>query len=429
MSIWAAVLTVSCLTFTGAAWADWPQQDKLLASDGFEYDRFGRAVSISGNYAIVGAWGDDDNGSESGSAYIFETDGMGWTQKAKLTASDGDPCDYFGDCVSISDGYAIIGAFAHDANGVGSGSAYIFYRHLKYIPPNFVWVWEEQSELTASDAAVYDYFGYSVSISGDYAVVGAVGTDMKGDYSGSAYIFKRDGAIWSEQKKIYAFDAEPMEYFGHSVSISGDYAIVGAYKDDDNGQHSGSAYVFRRSGTNWICEDKLLASDGDPYDYFGCSVSISGDYAIVGAYKDDDNGEDSGSAYLFKRDGTVWTEVGKVLALYGRHDDWFGYSVSINGDYAVVAAPEQDAAYVFNRYGSAWKQVFKLAASDGPGGLFGASISISEDSAIVGASGDNDSGFWAGSAYVFKVCPPVDLNGDCAVDFADFAGFAQYWLQ
>jgi len=432
-SVLVTMLIIGNLTFIGAAWANWPQQDKLLASDGFEYDQFGYSVSINGNYAIVGAWGDDDMGDDSGSAYIFapnDFDPNNWDQEIKLTASDGDPCEYFGYSVSISDGYAIVGAVGDDANGIASGSAYIFKRQLTFIPPDkLVWVWQEQQKLTASDAAAYYNFGYSVYISGDYAIVGAIGTDVKGYYSGSAYIFKLDGTSWSEEKELCAFDAEPMEYFGKSVSINGDYAIVGAYKDDDNGEQSGSAYIFRRIGTNWTCEAKLTASDGDLYDWFGYSVSISGDYAIVGAYKDDDNGQDSGSAYVFKRDGTVWTEVAKLLALYGGNNDWFGSSVSISGDYAIVGAQHEGVAYAFNRYGSTWKQVFKFAASDGPGDWFGGSVSISDDYAIVGASSDNDNGYDSGSAYVFKVCPPVDFNGDCAVNFADFALFAQYWLQ
>jgi hypothetical protein len=237
-----------------------------------------------------------------------------------------------------------------------------------------IW-WPQQAKFTASDGSAGDCFGYSVSISGDYAIVGACGDD---NYKGSAYVFKRDGTIWSQQDKLAASDGAVWDAFGYSVSISGDYVIVGAYSDND---YKGSAYVFKRDGTTWNEQAKLTASDGSAGDAFGYSVSISGDYAIVGAY----NGNDyKGSAYVFKRDGTIWSQQDKLTASDGATDDWFGLSVSISGYYAVVGAPS-----------------------------------------------DDDKGSDSGSAYVFSkvLCPASDLNGDCFVDFKDFAILAGEWLQ
>jgi len=150
-------------------------ESKLTASDGGEEDYFGTAVSISGNYAIVGAYGDDDNGSNSGSAYVFERTGDGWIQLAKLTASDGASDDYFGRTVSISGNYAIVGAYGDDDNGLSSGSAYIFEK------PVDGWVdTTETAKLTASNGRSNDYFGTAVSISGDYAIVGAYRGSVNG---------------------------------------------------------------------------------------------------------------------------------------------------------------------------------------------------------------------------------------------------------
>ena len=154
-------------------------------------------------------------------------------------------------------------------------------------------------KITASDGARNDRFGYSVSISGDYAIVGADSDDDNGIFSGSAYVFKRSGTSWTQEAKLLASDGATGDQFGFSVSISGDYAVVGAFADDDNGENSGSAYLFKRSGTSWTQEAKLLASDGAAGDQFGLSASISGDYAVVGAFADDDNGDRSGSAYLY----------------------------------------------------------------------------------------------------------------------------------
>ena len=179
-------------------------------------------------------------------------------------------------------------------------------------------------KITASDGAADDWFGCSVAISGDYAVVGASGDDdVAGIDSGSAYIFKRDGTTWTEQAKITASDGAAYEYFGLSVAISGDYAVVGV--PDDYDCDSGSAYIFKRDGTTWIEQAKINASDGATEDGFGVSVAISGDYAVVGAGGDDDvAGIDSGSAYIFKRDGTAWIEQAKITASDGAAYDYFG---------------------------------------------------------------------------------------------------------
>ena len=351
------------------------EKAKLLASDGAASDYFGRSVSISGDYAIVGAGYDDDKGTDSGSAYIFRWDGTSWSQQQKLTASDGADSDFFGYSVSISGDYAIVGAYGDADNGSSSGSAYIFR-----------WdgtSWSQQQKLLASDSNAGDRFGFSVSISDDYAIVGAAYDSDKGTRSGSVYIFKQDGASWSQQQKITASDGSALDIFGGSVSISGDYAIVGAFFDDDKGTDSGSAYIFKLSDTSWDQQAKLTASDGAASQIFGCSVSISGDYAIIGAYGYDGNGSSSGSAYIFRRDGTSWSQQQKLIASDGAASDYLGRTVSIGGNYA-----------------------------------------------IVGAYGDDDKGTDSGSAYIFeRVCPAADLSGDCFVNFVDFAIFSNQWLQ
>ena len=307
----------------------WSQQQKLIASDGAAGDWFGQSVSISGDLVIVGAQQDDDKGNRSGSAYIFERDGTGWVQQQKLLAADGAAGDRFGRSVSISGDFAIVGAPQDDDKGDGSGSAYIF----KWNGAS----WVQQQKLLAADGAAGDRFGPSVSISGDLAIVGAPDDDDKGRRSGSAYIFKRDGTSWVQQQKLLAADGAAIAFFGTSVSISGDLAIVGA-------DEAGSAYIFKWDGPSWVQQQKLLAADGAAGDGFGVSVSISGDLTIVGAHYDDDNGEWTGSAYIFKWDGTSWIEQQKLLASDGAAGDRFGVSVSISGDLAVVGAYWDDDA-------------------------------------------------------------------------------------
>ena len=322
--------------------SDWIEIDKLISPDSVTGDYFGISVSISGDYAIVGAMGDEDKGPSSGSAYIFQRSGNNWNLIKKLTASDGETGDSFGESVSISGDYAIIGAKQFFKIWPDPGSAYIFQRYGSD--------WVELEKLNASDSAAGDAFGISVSISGDYAIVGASGNDDYGAYSGSAYIFQSSGSDWVEVEKLNASDGAADDRFGVSVSISGGYAIVGASTDDENGVDSGSAYIFQRSGSDWIQVEKLTTSNGVAGDHFGHAVSISGDNAIVGAIYADDNGSDSGSAYIFQRSGSDWIEVEKLNASDGKHDANFGRSVSISGNNAIVGAPNysQGSAYSYS---------------------------------------------------------------------------------
>ncbi len=372
---------------------------KITASNGAAHDCFGISVAISGDYAVMGALGDDDAGDGSGSAYIFKRDGTAWTEQAKITASDAAANDIFGTSVAISGDYAVVGAYGGDDAGSMSGSAYIFKCNET--------AWIEQAKITASDGAAHDYFGTSVAISGDYAVVGAYCDDDAGAWSGSAYIFKRDGTAWTEQAKITASDGAFGDNFGRSVAISGDYAVVGAWRDES---FSGSAYIFKRNGTAWEEQAKITASDGAASDYFGRSVAISSDYAVVGAEGDDGAGSGSGSAYIFKRNGTAWEEQAKITASDGAADDLFGKSVAISSDYAVVGAYQGDgacsdsgSAYIFKRNGTAWAQEAKIAASDGAAYDWFGSVAISGDCAIVGAYGDDDAGADSGSAYIYTI--------------------------
>ncbi|KAA3597652.1 MAG: T9SS C-terminal target domain-containing protein [Calditrichaeota bacterium] len=376
-------------------------EEKIFAGDGAAGDKFAEAVSIDGEYAIVGAQFDDDGTNNSGSAYIYKRSGTTWAQQAKITASDASEDDNFGISVGISGDYAIVGAYKNDDNGSNSGSAYIFVRSGTS--------WTEQAKITASDAAALDEFGVTVSIDGDYAAVGALANDDLPFSSGSAYVFARSGTSWSEQAKLTASDAAAFDEFGCSISIKGDDLIVGARKNDDGGNESGSAYVFTRSGTSWSEQAKLTASDAAASDFFGYSVSIDGDYVVVGSYQDDDGGSNSGSAYVFTRSGVSWSQQAKLTASDGTINDAFGTSVGIEGDNIIVGAPNNNAgvvssgaAYSFNRSGVTWTQQTKLAQSElGVSDGFGLAVAISSEIIFVGNSFDDDNGTDSGSASFF----------------------------
>ncbi len=385
-----------------------PFENKLLASDGASGDRHGESVAISGDTAVVGAPFDSDVFSDEGAAYVYVRNGSVWSEQAKLTASDGVNQDLFGYSVAVSNDTVVIGAYGDDDGGSFSGSAYVFTRNGT--------LWSEQAKLTASDAALGDIFGFSVSVSGDTVVIGAPDDDDNGGGSGSAYVFARSGGTWTEQQKITASDGAADDRFGNAVSVSGDTALIGAHHDDDDGSFSGSAYVYERAGGIWSEQTKLTASDAAASDFFGFSVSLSGDTAVIGAYGDDDNGGFSGSAYVYKRSGSSWSEQAKLTASDGVTLDQFGYSVSVSGDIVAVGAWADDddgsfsgSAYLYLRSDDQWAPVGKLLASDAAANdHFGIAIAVAGNTVVVGARLDGDNGSSSGSAYVFDLDPDRD---------------------
>jgi len=223
----------------------------------------------------------------------------------------------------------------------------------------------EQAKLTASDGAAGDAFGWSVDLDGDTAVVGAIANGLRG----AAYVFVRSGTTWTEQQKLVAADGFALDLFGTDVAIDGDTAIVGA-PGDDPPTGSGSAYVFVRTGTAWTQQAKLRAPDAAEFDDFGEAVALDGDTAVVGAHFDDhDAGGNAGSAYVFVRSGGVWTLEQKLTAADASTNDNFGDALAIDGHTVVVgsraiAALGAGAVYVFGRTGASWTQLQKLVASD-----------------------------------------------------------------
>ena len=384
---------------------NWNERAKLTASDSAAADHFGYAVAISGDTVVIGAYTVDTNEQQNnGSVYVFIHNGENWIQQAKLTANDPAADDNFGAAVAISGDTVIVGTPNDDDGGMNSGSAYIFVRDGAN--------WSQQAKLTASDAATNDLFGWSVAMSGDTAVVGAHRNDTaSGVDSGSAYVFVRNGTNWAEQTNLMSNDLAADDAFGHSVAISDNTVVIGAWRDDDAGSESGSAYVFVRSNTSWSQQTKLTASDAAAGDLFGIAVAISGDTAVFGAAGDDDQkATNSGSAYIFTRTGTNWSQQAKLTASGPTVDNSFGWAVAVDGDTAVIGAfRDGDAglnsgsAYVFRRSGSNWTQQNKLVSSDlAEGDQLGYAGVISGNTIILGAPYDDDGGTNSGSVYVFS---------------------------
>jgi hypothetical protein len=359
---------------------NWTQEAKLVAEDASSNSFFGASVSIDGDYAIIGAFFNEIKGA----AYIFKRTGTAWTQEAKLTAIDGQYGDQFGASVSINGDYAIVSAQSHNS---GQGSAYVFHR----LGTN----WTQQSELTAIDGAPGDAFSTSVAIEGEYAVVGAPNHNG----SGAVYVFKRTGTAWDQVAELTGSDAIAGDAFGFSVAKDDTSILVGARYAS---AARGAAYVFTSSGETWTQQAILVASEGEPEDQFGISVSIDGSYAIIGA---GGNMSNTGYAYIFYRAGTTWVEDSRLVGSNSQISDGLGWSVSISGEYAIAGGPGGEflagSAYVFHHVGSTWVEDGKLTASDGVARDFlGIAVAISGQTAISGAFQKDTQ---TGAAYAFKV--------------------------
>jgi hypothetical protein len=399
----------------------------LRATDESAGDRFGGSASISGDNAIIGARGQDIPGAtDAGAAYILEQrkDGS-WAEAIQLLASNAGPDDAFGRSVSISGNYAIIGTNLEDGpsdGAPGMGAAYIFEN-----TPNG---WTEVAVLRASNAESDDSFGRSVSILGDRAIVGATredGPNNMMDRSGAVYVFERDAdGRWNETDILHASNAGDKDQFGYSVALTQDAFIVGAIAEDGSSNSrtkTGAAYIFERSADgNWTETALLRGNIPDERDEFGWDVDIEGSTAIVGAQEDDgpdNNRFGMGAAHIFEKIDGSWEQRERVYPSDGESNDEFGWSVSISGDQAVVGSrgdnEDTGAAYLYNRTSTGnWQEATSFRASNGEAGDFlGQSVALSPERLLVGSDGEDgpsDTQDLSGAVYFYSGNPlPVEL--------------------
>ena len=377
---------------------------RVANADAQTGDKMGRSVAISGDYAIVGAYLDDEGGLiDNGSVTFFKrnTTTNLWEAQVKFINLAPESGDNFGVSVSISGDYAIVGADLDNEGGFeDSGSATIFKRNTN------TGIWERQIKVSNIPSNSGARFGVSVSISGEYAIIGAPLDNTFGPSLGSVTILKRNNVTgeWLNWDKLMNLGAAANDYFGYSVSISGDYVIAGAYLDDEGGQiDNGSATIFKRNtGTGgWEIYDKLTNPIAGSFDCFGYSVAISGDFVIVGSPFDDEGGfNETGSVTIFKRNpGTgLWQNQGKLVNPSSAHGDSFGWSVAISGDYAIIGTSRDDensdidngSITIFKRYENTWfgYQKFSYPISSSKS-FFGTAVSLdgSTNRFVVGAEG------------------------------------------
>lgn len=465
------------------------QRAYLKASNSGSGDRLGTAVAVSGDTLVVAAKGEDSaatgvNGDQSsnakqdsGAVYVFVRDGATWIQQAYLKASNTDSDDDFGASVAIDGDTIVVGAYSEDSgartiNGNqrdnssrSAGAAYVFVRRNSK--------WQQEAYLKPLNTDASDLFGFSVAVSADTVVVGArseasASRGVNGDSfnnslrdPGAAYVFVRKGSTWTQQAYLKASNPGYKDYFGHSVSVSGNTVVVGAPGEDSNAtgvngrqsndatNRSGAAYVFLRIGSTWGQEAYLKSSNNGAIDEFGNTVLVSRDTVVVGAKLEDSNAKgiggnqtndyarDSGAVYVFVRAPNTWTQQAYIKASNTDLDDWFGEFLAMSGDTLIVGAVNEDsdargingndgnnallgsgAAYVFVRTGSTWiQQVYLKSSNSDYEDHFGSSVGVSgatvvvgavlEDSASKGVNGDqgNNGLSNSGAAYVFRKTP------------------------
>ena len=318
--------------------------------------QFGQSVSIDGVWAVIGAAEhDNSNGTDAGAVFVYHFNGTTWDSTQMLKAYGGDPGDGFGYSVSISGNYLVVGApFRQN----GAGALYIFH----YDGNN----WSQQALFKPSIIGMQDNYGVSVDIAGNYIIVGA---DRYNFSSGIAFIYVNENGTWSEQAQLEPATLSYGWSFGKAVAIQGDAAVVGA-PGRDNGFESttGTAYLFRRSGSDWTEEEQLFpvtlsGEQSSDDDQLGTSVDIFQNYVILGAIGDDQNGpfSDTGAAYIFFFNGSSWQLQSKLKLGNHVNGDEFGRAVAIHGDYALVGAPQRDetgrnsgAVFAYLREDTSW---------------------------------------------------------------------------
>jgi hypothetical protein len=332
-------------TDTGVAYvlrpagADWVEEVRLQATDADEKDYFGCAVSLWADVVVVGAYGDDGGGADHGAAYVFRLIGEDWVEQAKLVADDGSTGAKFGTAVAVAGDVAVVGAHGDDEAGTDAGAVYVFRWSGS--------AWLPEAKLTPPDAVAGDNFGYAVAAVGDVIVVGAYGDDEPGTDAGAAYVFRYDGGQWALATRLEAADVVANDRYGCSVAVADGpplRVVVGAMRADEGGNAAGAAYVFVADGETWLEETKLLPVEIQAGALLGHAVTISAGppwKVLAGAYADSVHGALSGAAYLFWNEGAGWFNVGRLDAVTDPFDS-FGYAVAVVGDTALVGAYGDD---------------------------------------------------------------------------------------
>ena len=367
---------------------DYIRKEGKLTPDDQSTGWFGSSIAVDGDTAIIGS----PYEGESGAAYIFTRSGNTWIQQAKVQGDDVQPYQYFGTSVAIDNDIAAVGIGASNP-----GAVYIFTRSGN--------TWIQQAKV---QPGYYDEqrfgFGSSIAIDGNTIAVGTLGGEI-------AHTFTYSGGTWMEEK-VLIYDKESLfPYIPSSATIVAleDDTLVAAtpgYRHDEGG--GGAIFIFVRSNGAWVPQGKIQGSNKDPYGGFATAVDISGDVIVAGAPRESNtDGEPTGAAYIFTRSGNTWTQRAEVWAHDGQSDDGFGYSVNLSGDVVVIGAPQEDragAAYIFSSSKDTWVQQDKIISDKiKTDGRFGYSVAADNATVMVGVVSEKIGDADTGAVHIFSI--------------------------
>ncbi len=408
------VLTIFILTFTigylnGQTNCELERKIQATNPVAGELNGSVNGVDISGNYAISGAVGNSTNGALSGAAHMYRKEGSEWIETQTLIPTDNSENDRFGISVAIWGDYAIVGAPFDDINGSFSGSVYVYKRFGQY--------WIQTQKLSPEDGLTSDRFGWDVDIWENHMVVSSLNDYTENQkYTGSSYFFTLIDDSWVEVNKVFPEDGGNFDEFGASILLRDNLAIVGAPKHDALGEDSGAAYIYENQDTAWVFKEKVMASDGSAFAQFGYSASISTGLATVGAYQEIINDDPLGSVYAFRNTDNSWVEEQKIGPPELANEMNFGISNISIGNKLYIGASRADsdgvansgAAFEYAYNGSVWEFQRKIHADDAQNlDFYGVSIAMEGEYIIVGAFGEDSGAGDAGAVYVhYLACAP-----------------------
>ncbi|MBO9662358.1 hypothetical protein [Dokdonella sp.] len=396
----------------------WKEQ-KVVADDGSAQDWFGSAVAVCGDWAFIGAKNKTVGSNASqGVVYVFKKIQGTWVQTQKLTASDGQAVDQFGSTIAVSNGIVLIAApFAKIGTNTWQGAVYVFTPSRS--SPSSTAPWVQRKKLVAARGTAFLTFGTSLAMNAEYALIGAGGTYSAGQQiPRTVYVFRRDKATtaasenWTEKQLLEnPRPQDPGNFFGGSLTLSKDLALIGARTstiNDNPGQ--GLAYVYARSGAGWKLTDTLMASDGAPRDNFGSSVALYENSALVGAQGVFTVGSSGGAVYQFQPSGSGWQQTQKFSATPGSALSLFGAAMSASNEGALLIGAYatnnyRGAAYLFNIRKDTWLQRKELLANDGvAGNVFGYYTALDGETILVGSyTAQVNDNLKQGAAYFYRI--------------------------
>ena len=385
-------------------------ETKISPNDGYSDDRFGQSVLIEDDWIFIGANRDFHDNVNSGSVYIYTYDNnLNSIFYQKIIPSDNSNDQFFGKKISYDDGWLAVSAIYDPEFGYKSGAVYLFY----FDGIN----WVEHSKITAFDASAYDRFGYSLDIENNQLVIGAIYDDDNGENSGSVYLYEFINNSWDFTNKITPDFLNDSDLFGYSLALGYGYLAISAPQSDLDISDGGVVNIFSIDSDSLIDLGCIIPSDLNLYNNFGNQIYIDEDFMFITSIYDDDLSTNAGSVYVYKLIGSQWNYHSQLFASDGFSNDNLGISISFDNDWLSVGSYDDDnginsgSLYLYKLINNNFVEQTKISSSDGSQyDEFSASNSIKNNYLIVGSRLDDDNGNNSGSAYLYKYKGCKDIS-------------------